>query len=262
MARCFIDLSVPLENDLPADPPGYELSIDYKNHQDTLPMLLGRYKGLSASELPNNEAFANEHIKLSTHNGTHVDAPWHYSSSMEDGSRSATIDEMPLDWFFRPGVKLDFRHFADGYVVQPQDIEDELSRIGYELKPFDIVVINTAAGAHFGKPGYHNCGCGIGRDATLYLTSRGIRVAGIDSWSWDASYEHMAKVYEATGDAGVIWEGHRAGRRTAYCHVEKLHNLESLPAYGFEVICFPVKITGGSAGWTRAVALIDDHSKD
>lgn len=262
MARRFIDLSVPLENDLPADPPGYELSIDYKSHRDTLPLLLGRYKGLTAGELPNGEAFANERITLSTHNGTHVDAPWHYASTMEDGSRSATIDEMPLDWFFRPGVKLDFRSFEDGYVVQPQDIEAELSRIGYELKPFDIVVINTSAGAQFGKPGYHMRGCGIGRDATLYLTSRGICVAGIDSWSWDASYEHMAKAYETTGNAGVIWEGHRAGRKTAYCHVEKLHNLESLPAYGFEVICFPVKITGGSAGWTRAVAIIDDQSKD
>ena len=51
-------------------------------------------------------------------------------------------------------------------------------------------------------------------------------------------------------------------RRTAYCHVEKLHNLESLPAYGFDVVCFPVKVTGGSAGWTRAVAIIDDQSED
>ena len=28
-----------------------------------------------------------------------------------------TIDEMPLDWYFRPGVKLDFRHLDDGYVA-------------------------------------------------------------------------------------------------------------------------------------------------
>jgi hypothetical protein len=32
-----------------------------------------------------------------------------------------------------------------------------------------------------------------------------------------------------TGDAGLIWEGHRAGRTIGYCHLEKMHNLEQLP---------------------------------
>ena len=39
---------------------------------------------------------------------------------------------------------------------------------------------------------------------------------------------------------------------------EKLHNLEVLPASGFIVSCFPHKIRGASAGWTRAVAIFDD----
>ena len=43
-----------------------------------------------------------------------------------------TIDELPLDWFFRPGVKLDFRYFDDGYIVQPEDVEAELKRIGFD----------------------------------------------------------------------------------------------------------------------------------
>jgi kynurenine formamidase len=40
--------------------------------------------------------------------------------------------------------------------------------------------------------------------------------------------------------------------------MEKLHNLESLPGTGFEVACFPVKIRGASAGWTRAVAIFEE----
>lgn len=258
MKRRIIDLSVPLENGLPADPPGYELQIDYIGHRDTLPTLLSRYEGLRESDLPSREAFALEKIHLSTHNGTHVDAPWHYGSKMEDGDRTWTIDEIPLDWFFGPGVKLDFRSFADGYVVQPADVEAELKRIGYKLTPGDIVVINTAAGAVFGQPGYHKRGCGMGRAATLYLTERGIRVAGIDTWSWDASFEHMAKAYAERKDPAVIWEGHRAGLKMPYCQIEKLHNLEVLPPYGFVIACFPVKITGASAGWTRAVAIMDE----
>jgi kynurenine formamidase len=44
----------------------------------------------------------------------------------------------------------------------------------------------------------------------------------------------------------------------AYCHIEKLANLESLPPSGFMVACFPFKIRGASAGFTRAVAIFED----
>ena len=59
----------------------------------------------------------------------------------------------PVDWCFRPGVKLDFRHFADGYVVTAADVEAELARIGHDLQPLDIVMVNTAAGMALGDPG-------------------------------------------------------------------------------------------------------------
>ena len=49
-----------------------------------------------------------------------------------------------------------------------------------------------------------------------------------------------------------------AGRDIGYCHLEKLHNIEALPAEGFFISCFPHKIRGASAGWTRAVAMFDD----
>jgi kynurenine formamidase len=99
------------------------------------------------------------------------------------------------------------------------------------------------------------------REATLYLTSRGVRVTGIDGWSWDAPFVHTAKRFAATGDASIIWEGHKASREIGYCHIEKLHNLESLPGKGILVVCFPVKIRAASAGWTRAVAILDGDAR-
>ncbi|MFH4090644.1 cyclase family protein, partial [Acinetobacter baumannii] len=60
-----------------------------------------------------------------------------------------------------------------------------------------------------------------------------------------------------SGDAGLIWEGHKAGREIAYGQMEKLSNLEQLPDYGFWVSCFPYKIRRGSAGFIRAVAIVD-----
>ena len=208
--------------------------------------------------MPDGEAWAIEWIKQSTHNGTHVDAPWHYHSTMDGGKRSITIDEVPLDWCFQPAVKFDFRAFEEGTVVSAADIEAELARIGHTLALLDIVVVNTAAGSRYGEDDYVSRGCVMGREATLYLTERGVRICGTDAWSWDAPFIHTKARWEQTGDPGIIWEGHKAGRDIGYCQIEKLGNLDALPDSGFTVSCFPVKIKGASAGWTRAVAIIDD----
>jgi kynurenine formamidase len=94
--------------------------------------------------------------------------------------------------------------------------------------------------------------------ATLWMLERGVRLVGTDGWSWDAPFSHTRRKVSETGDAGLIWEGHRAGREIGYSHLEKLHNLELLPADGFAVVCFPVKVHRASAGWTRAVAILDE----
>ena len=258
MARRIIDISVPLEAGIKSDPPIMEPEIIYQAHGETVDQLCDFFPGLTRDQLPDGEAWAIEWVKLSTHNGTHVDAPWHYHSTMDGGKRAITIDEVPLEWCFQPGIKFDFRQFEDGYVVSAADIEAELGRIGHTLAPLDIVVVNTAAGNRYGQDDYLSRGCGMGREATLYLTERGVRICGTDGWSWDAPFVHTKTRWEETGDPDIIWEGHKAGRYIGYCQIEKLGNLDALPDTGFQVSCFPVKIKGASAGWTRAVAIIDD----
>jgi kynurenine formamidase len=259
MPRRFVDLSITLCNDVVSDPPFMRPKIEYAAHHDTMPEMGVFFPGVSAEQVAGGEGFAAaETITLSTHNGTHLDAPWHFHPTQDGGKPSLTIDEIPLEWCFQSGVKLDFTKLPDGYVVTAADVEAELARIGHVLQPLDIVLINTAAGKALGDPDFIDRGCGMGYEATMYLTSRGVRVTGTDAWSWDAPFSHTAKKVAETGDASLIWEGHKAGRDIGYCHLEKLHNLEVLPPHGFTVSCFPHKIKGASAGWTRAVAIFED----
>lgn len=262
MAKRFIDISVALMAGIASDPPNARPEIDYRSHHQTAgPM--AEYFGVPVSALPDGEYCALEKCAISTHNGTHVDAPYHYFSSMnhrlkEGGEASARIDELPLEWFMQPAVKLDCRTFEDGYVMQPADMEAALKAIGHTLRPLEIVVINTRAGVRYGQDDYVDTGCGVGKAATLWLLEQGVRVVGTDGWSWDAPFSHTRRKVQETGDMSLIWEGHRAGREIGYSQIEKLHNLEGLPSSGFEIACFPVKVHRGSAGWTRAVAILDD----
>lgn len=260
MARRLVDLSIPITNDIISDPEVMRPQVRYSKHKETVDQIAAFFPGLTAGDLPDGEGWAVESVQLSTHNGTHMDAPWHFHSTTDqaEGGRPApTIDQGPLDWFLQPAIKLDFRGFADGYVATAADVETELARIGHELQPLDIVLVNTAAGAAFGDPDYIHRGCGMGEEATLYLTERGVKVVGTDAWSWDAPFSHTARRWAETHDPRIIWEGHKAGRLREYYQIEKLTNLEALPAKGFTLSCFPVKIAGASAGWIRAVAIFD-----
>ena len=258
----LIDISAPLQADILSDPPGLQPQITYLDHRATAPAIAAFF-GVGEDQLPERQYAAVENCAISTHNGTHVDAPYHYFSRMNEavvpgGEPSMRIDEVPLDWLYQPGVKLDFRHLPDGHLVNPAEIEAELDRVGHQLKPFEIVLANTRAGSRYGEADYVDSGCGFGRAATLWLVERGIRVVGTDAWSWDPPFSHTRRRVQETGDAGLIWEGHRVGRDRAYCQIEKLHNLEVLPPDGFVVAAFPVKVHRASAGWTRAVAILPD----
>jgi kynurenine formamidase len=254
----FVDLSIAIEPDLPSDPPMMIPKIDYVKHEAGAAQMTEFFPGVKKEQLPEGLGWALEVITLTTHSGTHLDAPYHYHPTMDRGRPALTIDEVPLEWCFNDGVLLDFRHKADGERIGARDVQKELERIRYEIKPLDIVLVMTGADAAWGTPQYLVKGAGMDRESTLYLTEKGVRLVGIDAWSWDRPLPFLAKEFKETGDPRVIWEAHFAGIETGYCHMEKLANLAAIGRpHGFTVSCFPVKIKGASAGWTRPVAIID-----
>ena len=261
MARKIIDLSIAIEPELPSDPPMMIPKIDYVDHAQGAQQMEAFFPGIKKEQLPGGLGWALEFITLTTHSGTHLDAPYHYHPTMDKGQRALTIDEIPLEWCFNDGVVLDFRHKADGERITAHDLEKELDRIQYDIKPLDIVLIQTGADKAWGSPEYLVKGAGMDRESTLYLTQKGVKIVGIDAWSWDRPLPYLAEEFKKTRDPKVIWEAHFAGIEMGYCHMEKLANLAAIGRpHGFTVICLPIKIKGASAGWVRPVAVVDDES--
>jgi kynurenine formamidase len=253
----LIDLSVPLEHLSASEP--MPAQIHYVRHEDEGLDQIRRFFGIQPEDLvySDGKGWAIEEIQAITHTGTHVDAPYHYGP-ISDGRPARTIDEVPLEWCFAPGVVLDVREKPGGSTITVEDLEAALGRVEYQLQPLDIVLLRTGADKRLGSPDYF-AQPGLGREGVLWLTERGVRVIGIDAYTLDRPFANMVEDYRRTGDGRHIWPAHFAGITREYCQIEKLANLDQIPRpHGFYVSCLPVKIARASAGWCRAVALVPE----
>jgi kynurenine formamidase len=275
----LVDLSVPLmpapseatrsrfrrrDHAKGATPLGLAPQVDRRSSARTLrnvvvAMVTGRR--IRPRDFPDGMGLAWETVRLDTHHGTHVDAPWHYGPSC-NGAPARTIDELPLDWFLGRGVRLDVRAKPPGATVTPSDLQRALASAGHELQPRDIVLLWTGADAAWGRPEYLERYCGLGAEGTRWLLDQGVKVIGTDAWSLDRPPRYMARDFAQTGDPSFLWPAHFVGREREYCQIEKLARLGELPAAtGFTVACFPIPVQRGSAGWTRAVAMLDEQEE-
>lgn len=249
----IVDLSSSIENI--AVSPVDQVEVEYSSHAAGAEAIEGMM-GVPKQLLRDGEGWAVETIRqLSTHGCTHVDAPWHYNSTIQ-GKPAQTIDELPLEWFFADGVKLDMRHKTDGEAMTAADAQSSLLETGYTLKPLDIVLVQTGCDQFYGQPDYMMHGCGASAEATQWLYDQGVRVMGIDAWGWDRPLHLQAQEAIEKDAAGVFWEAHQCD--LAYSQIERLMNLDALPASGFQVACFPLKIKGASAAPARVVAMLND----
>jgi kynurenine formamidase len=250
----FVDLSVPIVPTHPDVPAFQRVSIEFSDHAQ------GALEAQAMAGIPKHllrleEGWAVETItNLGTHSSTHIDAPYHYNSVI-DGKPAQRIDELPLEWFFAPGVVMDFRHKIDGDAITPEEMQAELERVGHSLHRLDIVLVRTGRDAFYGQPDYWTRGPGVSSDATHWLFDQGVRVMGIDAWGWDRPLGMQAKEALEKNQPGIFWAAHQAN--LPYSQIERLANLDKLPATGFQVSCFPLRLVGGSAAPARVVAILD-----
>jgi kynurenine formamidase len=250
----FVDLSVPITATHPDVPAFQRVSIDFADHAQGA-LEAERMAGVPKHLLRLEEGWATETItNLGTHSSTHVDAPYHYNSEI-DGKPAQRIDELPLEWFFAPGVKLDFKHKMDGDAITVLEMQTELERISHRLQEREIVLIETGRDAFYGQPDYWTRGPGVSAKATRWMFEQGVRVMGIDAWGWDRPLAMQAKEALEKNQPGIFWAAHQAN--LPYSQIERLANLGELPATGFQVSCFPLRLVGGSAAPARVVAIME-----
>jgi kynurenine formamidase len=249
----LVDLSAPIRQS-PGDLPDVlRTDIEFMDHAQGAAQIEALL-GVPARLLREREGWATETFtRFGTHNSTHVDAPWHYNSRI-GGEPAETIDSLPLDWFFGPGVVLDMTTKEEGEAIDVPDVEAELERIGHQLGERDIVLVHTGRDRFVDEPEYIALGPGVTVGATLWLYERGVRVMGIDAWGWDGPLHIQAQAALERDEPGIFWAAHQAD--ISYSQIERLVNLGELPPTGFQVACFPLKIMGAGAAPARVVGIV------
>jgi len=225
-----------------------------KTLKGKLQYLLGK-RILKKEDLPDEEFLSLEVVHSPVHIGTHLDYSFHYGSKSE-GRPSKTAEEIPLEWCYCDGVKLSLTHKKPNEVITAQDLGLALEKIKYALKSQDIVLLHTGADKFYGGPKYFSEYPGVDISAIDYLLDRGIKIFGVDTMGIDRPYRFMLK--EFLEEKKPLYPAHFYGRKREFIHIERLANLENIPATGFKVICLPVKIKGTGAAWSRVVATLVD----
>ena len=265
----IIDLSLPIDDTAFEV---HDLEIERVSHKEGVKklnkVLMGRtlfgklkyalgQRVIDKEHLPDEEFLSLEIVHSPVHIGTHLDYSFHYGSTSE-GRPSKTADEIPLEWCHGAGVKIDLTHKKAHEVIKDKDLEEGLKKISYELRPLDIVLLYTGSDTLYGGPRYFSDYPGVDVTAIDFLLDRGIKIFGVDTMGIDRPYKFMIKDFQDKKDPKALWPSHFYGRKREFVHIERLAHLERLPAAGFKVSCFPVRIKGTGAAWARAVAFLEE----
>ena len=174
----------------------------------------------------------NTVMTISIHTGTHIDAPSHF---IEDG---AAIDEIPIERFRRPGVRLDLREMASP--GQPITLE-HLRSAGFDPSETRGAILMLASGwsdQAWESERLYEANPYLGQDAAEALAEASPSALGLDF----------------AVDDTKPWPNHTILLGSDVLLIENLMRLPELPRDGFDVMAFPLRLVGENGGPTRVVA--------
>jgi kynurenine formamidase len=198
--------------------------------------------------------YAANRFMCAEHGGTHIDAPRHFA---KDGQ---TVDQVPLARLVGPGACVDVarRCAADrDYQVTVEDFEawEQANNASLEGR---IVLIWTGFGSHWPDREKYLGTAEQGRAAVAKLHFPGLHPSAAD-WVVTKRHVRMVGIDTASIDHGQTrdYPTHQRLFRDDVPALENVAHLDRLPANGFTVVALPMKITGGSGGPCRIVAVLD-----
>ena len=152
---------------------------------------------------------------------------------------------------------LDFSTRKGKGPITARDLMGKLRRIGYELKPGDIVLIRTGVEDFpLDAPKFSRMPVGLSGEAFSWLFDKGITMTGTDAFTTDISIGIVSRRLK-NEDKAPHFPLYKEGFMKDSCHAERLYNLKKLPRpFGFKVALFPIKLEKCYGAWTRAVAIL------
>lgn len=182
------------------------------------------------------DGYALELVAMSTHTGTHVDAPLHFDA------RGASVDAIPASALVGRARILRAPK-GRGQDVTAAELES-LESLSGRLERGSRLLVETrwSSRAAPSGPRYYEGSPGLAPDAARLLARRRVAMVGIDSPSVDP------------GGSGSF-PAHRALARAGAAAVENLRNLRAVRGAEAEVAVLPLLLAGASGAPARAVAL-------
>lgn len=200
---------------------------------------------------PQGYWYASNEMCLPEHGGTHMDAPIHFA----EGKR--TCEQVPLSSCIGPAVVVDVQAAAAtdrDYRLRVEDLLAWEERHG-RIPNGAIVILHSGWGRYWGdrlrylgtdQPNdiTHLHFPGFSQEAARFLVAeRDIAAVGVDTASMDHGPSQDFIVHQ------IINGADKPG-------FENLANVDRLPAHGATLIALPMKITGGSGGPARVIAIL------
>ena len=177
-----------------------------------------------------------ELLFLSTHTGTHMDAPYHF---LEKGAK---IHEISLKKLVSEAVLIKSKK-NDGESITKIDIQKFEKKHG-KIASFSSVIFYTGWQRNLQKKYYFTKNPGLSVSAAKYLASKKINLVGIDSPSIDLGTDSKFSVHQIFAKKGMLV-------------VENLANLEKIKSSKFHLVVLPLKLKNATGSPVRAIAFIE-----
>ncbi|EJB0230105.1 cyclase family protein [Vibrio cholerae] len=223
------------------------IKIDTLDHKSGVAHLCKGFD-ISPEDWPDGYGISNEIVTLSTHQGTHIDAPMHYYPEGSD------IVDADISQFM--GHAVIFTDTTHGATEVRLNWEDYIARLDKYQGVAKAVFFITGAYKRYGDTSYFLDFKGVPVEYVEAALDRGYSVIGTDAFSLDPPFSVMSQAFVETKDKSKLWPAHVLGRTRPYYQIERLCHLKDFEqAQLAEFIALPIKIRCG-ASWTRAVARI------